>query len=74
MGKGKLAKFADMAANPLVFEYPYSVIDDVPFDMKGNWNRDFSRMKIRLCWSWDADVENTQWVWHAVMLTRILSV
>lgn len=41
MGKGKLAKFADMAANPLVFEYPYSVIDDVPFDMKGNWNRDF---------------------------------
>lgn len=41
MGKGKLVKFADMAANPLVFEYPYSVIDDVPFDMKGNWNRDF---------------------------------
>ncbi len=29
-----------MAAHPLVFEYPYSVIDDVPYDMKGNWNRD----------------------------------
>ena len=31
MGKGKLAKFADMAAYPHVFEYPYSVLDDVPF-------------------------------------------
>ena len=26
---------------PHVFEYPYSVVDDVPFEMKGNWNRDF---------------------------------
>ena len=41
MGKGKLAKFADMVSYPHVFEYPYSVVDDVPFDMKGNWNRDF---------------------------------
>ena len=41
MGKGKLAKFADMADYPHVFEYPYSVVDDVPFEMKGNWNRDF---------------------------------
>ena len=41
MGKGKLVKFADMASYPHVFEYPYSVVDDVPFDMKGNWNRDF---------------------------------
>ena len=30
-----------MALYPHVFEYPYSVVDDVPFDMKGNWNRDF---------------------------------
>lgn len=37
MSKGKLAKFADMAAYPHVFEYPYSVADDVPFDMKGHW-------------------------------------
>lgn len=37
MSKGKLAKFADMAAYPHVFEYPYSVADDVPFDMKGQW-------------------------------------
>ena len=41
MGKGKLAKFADMSKYPHVFEYPYSVVDNVPFEMKGNWNRDF---------------------------------
>ena len=41
MGKGKLAKFADMAEYPHVFEYPYSVADEVPFEMKGHWNRDF---------------------------------
>ncbi|MEE3385468.1 MAG: tRNA (guanosine(46)-N7)-methyltransferase TrmB [Prevotella sp.] len=37
MGKGKLAKFADMERYENVFQYPYSVIDDVPFDMKGHW-------------------------------------
>lgn len=41
MGKGKLAKFADMKEFPHVFEYPYSVADDVPFDMKGHWGSDF---------------------------------
>ena len=41
MGKGKLKKFADMAAYPNVVEHPYSVIDDVEFPLKGNWNRDF---------------------------------
>ena len=41
MGKGKLAKFADMADYPHVFEYPYSVVEEVPFEMKGHWNRDF---------------------------------
>ena len=41
MGKGKLAKFADMRDYPHVFEYPFSVVDNVPFEMKGNWNRDF---------------------------------
>ena len=43
MGKGKLAKFADMASYPHVFEYPYSVVDEVPFDMKGRWHEDFFR-------------------------------
>ena len=41
MGKGKLAKFADMREYPHVFEYPYSVVDDVPFDMKGQWGERF---------------------------------
>ncbi len=41
MGKGKLAKFADMAAFENVFEYPYSVVDDVAFGMKGSWGRDY---------------------------------
>lgn len=43
MGKGKLAKFADMARYPHVFEYPYSVADDVPFNMKGHWREMFFR-------------------------------
>lgn len=41
MAKNKLQKFADMASYPHVFEYPYSVADNVPFEMKGNWHRDF---------------------------------
>ena len=41
MGKNKLEKFADMASYPHVFEYPYSAVDNVPFDMKGNWHRQF---------------------------------
>ena len=41
MGKGKLAKFADLASYPHVFEYPYSVVDDVPFEMKGKWGESF---------------------------------
>jgi len=41
MSKGKLAKFADMAEYPHVFEYPFSVAENVPFEMKGHWHRDF---------------------------------
>jgi tRNA (guanine-N7-)-methyltransferase len=41
MGKNKLRKFADMATYPHVFEYPYSIADNIPFEMQGNWNRDF---------------------------------
>ncbi len=41
MSKGKLAKFADMQSYPHVFEYPFSVVENVPFEMKGSWNRDF---------------------------------
>lgn len=41
MSKNKLAKFEDMRNYPHVFEYPFSVVDNVPFAMKGHWNRDF---------------------------------
>lgn len=41
MGKGKLAKFADMASYPHVFEYPHSVAEQVPFEMKGHWRELF---------------------------------
>ncbi len=41
MGKGKLAKFADMASYPHVFEYPFHILDSTPFEMKGKWNKDF---------------------------------
>lgn len=30
-----------MARYPHVFEYPYSAVDDVPFDMKGRWGEAF---------------------------------
>lgn len=41
MAKGKLAKFADMAAYPHVFEYPHSVAEQVPFEMRGKWREEF---------------------------------
>ena len=41
MGKNKLQKFADMAEYPHVFEYPYSVAENVPFEMKGKWHEGF---------------------------------
>ena len=41
MGKGKLAKFADMETYENVFQYPYSVVEHVPFDLKGHWHEDY---------------------------------
>ena len=41
MGKGKLAKFADMATYENVFQYPYSVVEHVPFAMKGHWREQY---------------------------------
>ena len=38
MGKGKLAKFADMESYKNVFQYPYSVVEHVPFEMRGHWH------------------------------------
>ncbi len=42
MSKGKLAKFADMAANPLVIECPFNTInEEATFDLKGHWHGHF---------------------------------
>lgn len=43
MGKGKLAKFAEMAQNPLVVECPMSAISQGDFPLRGCWHRDFFR-------------------------------
>ena len=41
MSKGKLAKFADMEIYENVFQYPYSVVSDVPFEMRGSWHEQY---------------------------------
>lgn len=41
MSKGKLAKFADMERYENVFQYPYSVVEHVPFAMQGRWHEDY---------------------------------
>ena len=44
MGKNKLAKFADMAAYPHVFEPANTAAgtaDETPFALRGRWNADF---------------------------------
>ena len=41
MGKGKLAKFAEMETFSNVFQYPFSVVDNVPFEMKGHWRSQY---------------------------------
>ena len=41
MGKGKLQKFAELETFPNVFQYPYSVVAERPFGMKGRWRIDF---------------------------------
>ena len=41
MGKGKLAKFAEMAQNPLVVECPFAVMQQGDFPLRGRWATDF---------------------------------
>jgi len=41
VGKGKLAKFAEMAVNPLVVECPFWQLQKEGFALKGNWHKDF---------------------------------
>ena len=41
MSKGKLQKFAEMETFSNVFQYPFSVISETPFDMKGCWREQY---------------------------------
>ncbi|MBR1498573.1 MAG: tRNA (guanosine(46)-N7)-methyltransferase TrmB [Bacteroidaceae bacterium] len=43
MGKGKLAKFAEMAENPLVVECPMAAVMQDEFPLRGRWHEDFFR-------------------------------
>lgn len=38
MGKGKLAKFADMATYNNVFQYPYGALEHADFPLQGRWH------------------------------------
>ncbi len=41
MGKNKLQKFDDMSAYPHVFQYPFAVLKEQGFEMKGKWGKEF---------------------------------
>ncbi len=41
MSKGKLQKFAEMETFKNVFQYPFSVVENVPFEMKGKWREEY---------------------------------
>lgn len=43
MPKNKLQKFADMATYDHVFQYPFAVLREQGFDMRGKWNERFFR-------------------------------
>lgn len=73
MGKNKLEKFADMASYPHVFEYPYSAVDDVPFDMKGNWHGQFFKNDHPIVLGRAVVGENILSDWDACFPTRTSS-
>jgi tRNA (guanine-N7-)-methyltransferase len=41
VGKNKLRKFEDMSGYPHVFQYPFSVLQEKGFEIKGRWNELF---------------------------------
>ena len=41
MSKGKLQKFSEMETFKNVFQYPFSVISEIPFEMKGHWREQY---------------------------------
>ena len=41
MGKNKLKKFGEMETFPNVFQYPFSVLKEQGFPLRGKWNSEF---------------------------------
>ena len=41
MGKNKLQKFDDMSGFPHVFQFPFAILKEKGFEMKGKWNQLF---------------------------------
>jgi tRNA (guanine-N7-)-methyltransferase len=41
VGKNKLQKFEDMSGFPHVFQYPFAILQEKGFEMKGRWNGQF---------------------------------
>lgn len=41
MGKNKLKKFAEMESLPCVFQYPFGVLRETGFPMKGRWGEEY---------------------------------
>ena len=72
MGKGKLAKFADMASYPHVFEYPHSVAEQVPFEMKGHWREQFFKKPTYLKAPGDILVQNENMASSLALLSNHL--
>ena len=73
MSKGKLQKFAEMETFNNVFQYPYGVISEVPFDMKGHWREQYFTTTTPSSWNWVAEKANTPWGWHASIRTSTSS-
>ena len=72
MGKNKLEKFADMASYPHVFEYPYSAVDNMPFDMKGKWHKEFFKNDHPIVLELVADVVSILLTWVRCFPKRTL--
>ncbi len=41
MGKNKLRKFKELEGNPLVLQYPFGIVRESGFPLKGRWHEDF---------------------------------
>ena len=48
-----------------VFQYPYSVIENVPFDMKGKWREEYFHNDNPIVLELVAARGNIPWDWHA---------